>query len=602
MDSLNTSQFSSGISKERIKIGRRLYIAAWGVEILAVTIGLAIAMAAMAVSFTEMNSIKTGGVGFSGYLNIFIAALPFLMVAGVELTKIPFVGVIYKTTASSWKVLFGFALLFLSLITFESALNGFERNFNAITFSIDKYKKDLIHLEEKIPLVESSRDKSAALTSELIESSYDLRRKTIAESRERESVDVQNRIGTLRATIKGDYVESKKEERVAVKLDILSLLSERDSEIKRVRGQLRGRYDGAEADVSRNRRAVQADMNDIKRDISSLNKKEERELSESFFGKDDIRATFRENRSELKKALSQLKLDYDNIRLSDMKFDIDNALDAQVEAIRDKYSKRVSSLRSKQNLLDREISKILATREKDIELSIKQHLKDLNEIEKKFIGQREENESERSRKFDILENNEAIVSEMDSRLELLGAERADVRNVINRKVGDNQVFRMAQWWFDKESAADLGRSEVMVIAALWFGSLALLVAFTGPILAFGSYVIQDERIKDDKVPSNYSSMLSKVVAKAIHSIRLFYIEKRKTLRIPITKEVPVEVIKEIAVNKIVQVEVPVEVIKKEIVHVPLYTNDINLLNIDPLIPGDELESNDDVYDEAENKI
>ncbi len=602
MESVNARQLSVGISKERNKIGKSLLIAAWGVELLAVAIGLAIAMAAMASSFSEMNSINDEGVGFSGYLNIFIAALPFVMVAGVELTKIPFVGVIYTTTSFYWKVLFSCVLFFLSMITFESALNGFERNFTALTYSIDKFKKDLILLEEKIPLVKESREKSALLTAEKVELSYDLRRKAISESRERESIDVQARISSLRATITSDYIKSKKDERATVQSEMLVLRTERDGEIRRLRDQIQSSYEYSEKEVNLKRRLIQSDINAKRREISALNKKELKELNESFWGKDSIKKEFKKSRSKLEEALRSLKFEFDGLSLADRKSAIDRVLDGKVKAIRDDFSKRILVLSRMNSLLNGEISKSLATREKDIEYSIKQHLNDLKEIEKKFLVQLQQNESERDRKFELLKNNESILSELDSNLVLLGTERAELRDVINRKVGDNQVFRMAQWWFDKESAADLGRNDVMIVAALWFGSLAMMVAFAGPMLAFGSYVIRDEKIKDDKDPSNYFSALGKGVVKATRSIRLYYVEKRKTLRTPITKEVPVEVIREVAVNKIVKVEIPVEVIKKEIVHVPLYTNDPNLLNVDPLIPGDELEPIDDGIEKAANRI
>ncbi|KZZ13680.1 hypothetical protein A3749_26155 [Oleiphilus sp. HI0078] len=50
-------------------------------------------------------------------------------------------------------------------------------------------------------------------------------------------------------------------------------------------------------------------------------------------------------------------------------------------------------------------------------------------------------------------------------------------------------------------------------------------------------------------------------------------------RRPVIKEVATEVIKEVPVEKVVKVEVPVEIIKKEIVHVPLYTEDKSLLKL-----------------------
>ena len=42
-------------------------------------------------------------------------------------------------------------------------------------------------------------------------------------------------------------------------------------------------------------------------------------------------------------------------------------------------------------------------------------------------------------------------------------------------------------------------------------------------------------------------------------------------------EVPVEVVKEVPVEKIVFRDKPITVVKKEYVHVPLYTNDVELL-------------------------
>jgi hypothetical protein len=155
-------------------------------------------------------------------------------------------------------------------------------------------------------------------------------------------------------------------------------------------------------------------------------------------------------------------------------------------------------------------------------------------------------------------------------------ERVVLRNLVNVKVGDNQVYRMAQWWFSKESAADLDRKDVMVIATLWFGSLAMLIAVTGILLAFASYVIRDPYIEDHAGPRDNLSSLTK---KSYNSFRRLVIYWRRVQRRPIIKEVEKEVIKEVPVEKIVRVEIPVEVIRKEIVHIPLYTQDQSLLKL-----------------------
>ncbi|MBU3071757.1 hypothetical protein KOI40_18170 [Aestuariicella sp. G3-2] len=122
------------ISDEREKIGRLLYRFAWAIEIFAVIIGLAIALMQGLSSAQEMTA-DNPILGLSGWTNILIASVPFVMVAVVELTKIPFVGAFYKTSSLIWKSVFGLSLVFIAFITFESAMNGFERNFHSLIYS-----------------------------------------------------------------------------------------------------------------------------------------------------------------------------------------------------------------------------------------------------------------------------------------------------------------------------------------------------------------------------------------------------------------------------------------------------------------------------------
>ena len=80
------------VSAERESIGKKLIIFAWAVEICAVIIGFAISIMQGITSFEELDANKNGMLGFGDYTNVFIAMMPFLMVAIVEITKIPFVG------------------------------------------------------------------------------------------------------------------------------------------------------------------------------------------------------------------------------------------------------------------------------------------------------------------------------------------------------------------------------------------------------------------------------------------------------------------------------------------------------------------------------
>ena len=116
---------------------------------------------------------------------------------------------------------------------------------------------------------------------------------------------------------------------------------------------------------------------------------------------------------------------------------------------------------------------------------------------------------------------------------------------------------------------------IRLVTLVWFGSIAAITAWTGTVLAFGSLVLRfghTERHKRD--PSK--------MGRTFH--RLF-VDARKYLRKPRIKEIRteveklVEVIKEVPVDKVVIQEVPREVIRKEVIHVPIATDDLTILKI-----------------------
>ena len=130
--------------------------------------------------------------------------------------------------------------------------------------------------------------------------------------------------------------------------------------------------------------------------------------------------------------------------------------------------------------------------------------------------------------------------------------------------------------------------------------LAMLIAVTGILLAFASYVIRDPYIDDHVGPRDNLSSLTK---KSYNSFRRLVIYWRRVQRRPIIKEVEKEVVKEVPVEKIVKVEIPVEVIRKEIVHIPLYTQDQSLLKLakNNAFDAADLEDQNAHHSNADNK-
>jgi hypothetical protein len=565
------------VSPERESIGKKLMFFAWAVEICAVIIGFAISIMQGITSFSEIQANRPLGLGFGDYTNVFIAMMPFLMVAIVEITKIPFVGATYKTSNAKWKFIFGTSLVFLAFITFESALNGFERNFHSLIFSIDKHKKELVAVEEEIEPLEEKRLKLANLTSSQIESEYSQRHSVISEERSRQAETIQDRIQGLRAATQTEYIRGISEQISDRREQVKALRADRQKELNALIEASSQMTQSATSETSTQRRSLQQQLANEQDYLDELRKKREEKIADAgFFSESNVRKSQNQLVLKQEKKVEELRVDLNRLSDADRQKTLRKSYNDDIEAVKDRYQKREDKLNREAQSLSLKLSKSLGAREKDIENVIKTHMKELTRIETKFQEQQTENERIRESEFTKLSTNETLISDLDNSIFDKKTLRVELRNLVNVKVGDNQVYRMAQWWYSKESAADLDRKDVMTIATLWFGSLALLIAITGILLAFASYVIRDPYIEDQT--SQNDSLLS-LGRKCVNSIRRLVIHWRRVQRKPVIREVATEVIKEIPVEKVVKVEVPVEVIRKEIVHVPLYTDDKSLIKL-----------------------
>jgi len=565
------------VSPERERIGKSLIFFAWAVEICAVIIGFAISIMQGITSFSEIEANRETGLGFGDYTNVFIAMMPFFMVAIVEITKIPFVGATYKTSNTRWKIIFGTSLVFLAFITFESALNGFERNFHALIFSIDKHKKELIAVEEKIiPLLEQ-RDILANLTAPKIEADYSKRHAIISSERTRQAETIQDRIQGLRAATQTEYIRGLSDQIADRRKQVDSLRADRKRELDALIDASSQMTKNSVAELNTQRRSQQQQLVKAQTYLDELREKRDRLIEDAgFFSESNVRKQQNTIVTRQEQKVEKLRLELNQLSDSDRQTNLRTRYSNDIEAVKDRYQTRIDRLNTEIQKLSLTMSKSLGAREKDVEQVIKNHMKELTRVELKFADQQSDNERIREAELSKLAKNETLISGFDKTIFEKKNQRVELRNLVNVKVGDNQVYRMAQWWFSKESAADLNRKDVMMIATLWFGSLAMLIAVTGILLAFASYVIRDPYIDDQVGPRDNLSSLTK---KSFNSFRRLIIYWRRVQRKPILKEVEKEVIKEVPVEKIVKVEIPVEVVRKEIVHIPLYTDDKSLLKL-----------------------
>ena len=178
-----------------------------------------------------------------------------------------------------------------------------------------------------------------------------------------------------------------------------------------------------------------------------------------------------------------------------------------------------------------------------------------------------------------LKSREARVRELQLELEKTREDLQRKRTEITRLAKDNQVYRVARLFFDKENAADLTQREINITTLIWFGSLAAITAWTGTLLAFGGLVV---KYGHRKLPR--PSVRLEPIRRFFRTLRYLAIALRKRAREPkiVTVEnqvvKTVEVTKEVPVDRVVIKEVPVEIVRKEIVYVPLLTDEEDLIH------------------------
>ncbi|MCX2983389.1 hypothetical protein EYC98_21220 [Halieaceae bacterium IMCC14734] len=568
--------FLAEVSEERKFIGKRLYYFAWMIEICAVAIGLGIAVMQFGTSFDEMQHAKAGELRFADYTNMFIAAVPFVMVALVEITKIPFVEAFYKTTSRLWKSIFLISLLFIAFITFESAANGFERNFNALNFSIDSLQKQLVTADETLIEKQKRRERAATLTAEKIERDYDERYRSMSGERQSRASTAEDRKREIRASVQTEYSEGLLSQIDSLQSDLQSVRAERAQELDLLRQRVASESDRAEKDRSAEIRQLAQDYEREQIRLDEVKSESAKEIDKaSFFSKSATKKS-----AEEKTATQSRKVELARERLESARSNVNSSSGSsrqEQQELTARYDAQISDVQAEIRTLNKSYTESIGTREGDIQGQLNGYDEELKLIDNKYAEQLKESKEIRERELAQLSDNAAVISNLNSDIDTLNDQRLTLREDINQRVGDNQIYRTAQMFYGTESAADLKRDQVMNIAMIWFGSLATLVALTGIMLAAASLVIRDPRLPN-YAPRGRRS-LGHDMHRLIDSARRLMVQRRRVQRKPIIKEVVRNVTQEVPVDRVVKTEVPVEIIKREIVHVPFYTNDEKLLNI-----------------------
>lgn len=487
--------------------GKKLYRLAWAIEILVVLAGLFTAYIMMK-SQIGTNSAAAYSIG-----------LTFTIAAIAELTKIPLATAFYYSVRYSWKLLFLAALLFINILTFETVINGMQRNWTLQT-------KDIKNLQYELANIVDSRINSAS------------------------------RLAEQKKTIQKDIDQ------------IMSNIKLADTRI---------------ADVSNNLQTEKNIIYSTSSDGGLL-----KTLSDSRQSKIDERNKLSQVNSET--GVKSINCDSSWIAQSGC----DNA-----KTLIAKNEKRIDKLGNEISDIDLEIKKIY----QNIEKQSKESMKSLNDKYNLQLENLRNSKKNLQTQLDIQDQKNIKLDESSMQTLTLNQKNEEREKKIIERINQLAMDNLAYGWaqalkFDKETKKENNNSDNLILShgkkqfhlitdddlsfAFWliFGVMAVVISLAGTMVALASLHLQDPRMHEERQTEKLG-----LVERLIRSMRGYFIAGKKRLMSPkiieiekeVIKEVPKEVIKEIPVPKIEYRDVEREVIRRELVHVPMYTNDKELL-------------------------
>ena len=464
---------------------------AWTVEIIAVCIGF---MISILVSVSAFRS-STDSIGFLDSTSaILIAGLPFLLIAVVELCKIPLVFTFMNVRSKYWRSIFLFFVLFLCLITFETMLNGFERNFSNLNRAVDNRNNEIINIDSQIALLEKRRSYAQKFTEDDLtieveqknefldqELNRNVRRINAVESNELSGIDrgfepqLDAEIRDL-MTLRDKYYDNWNSEKELIEERFTTMLVENVSGSRDERTRLLN------------------DLNSLKEEMRVAME------DASFLTRSGVERKYRQLVKEKELQLNGITTGYLGAAALEKQSLMENQLRQQIAFVNSKYERRIGDVNDRLDSKKQEIVDRYAENDA-IEKEVVSKAK--NERSRYYsLNSRGKNSVEQylEAKQVELEAITATVFKFDQQIFELENQQRILNNESNQLMNQNQVYRLAMYIYGKSSVDGVDKRMLGVVAILWFGSLALIASVTGVMLALASFYLRRfaEQLDDEE--------------------------------------------------------------------------------------------------------
>lgn len=563
--------------------GKFLLRMAWGVEILVALIGLCIGIIIIrgAQGASEVEDLISRGVS----LDDLTFGMIFIIVAVVELTKIPLANAVYYSVRLFWRIVFLIALLLVNVSTFETIITGFERINRERSKIVDKLiveyhsvKTQIQNISENVEVNDVNEE-----ISKLVERRSDIN-KQISLINLEYSKQIQNVKDTSSAQGNIDQLKNEINElnkKIANLVDAnIQLSSQKDSKVfGSNKKSIAESINQNNLRIERHEDEKKTKESELKNLIISSNKDNEGQIN-------IIKEENKTQLISLNEEKSRLENEIKILEEEKLKYQLDDKEKVEkVIQLKDRKNELITLI--DEQAPDNQVFRVATWLKGWFEVDYNKEIEKLNLQVFALEKQKVESITEKSffdKIFSFFNNKELDNEAIDSQISRLKKQIKDFENKVE----------IAATTVQESVYADLPRAALTAAFWLWFGVLGFIISITGTMLAFASLVLLDPRlhvIRNKKTAywkgvslriSKFFVLLNKYIWGLIKRFRDPKVEIKE---IEVEKVVEKIIEKPVEVEKVVikEVEVPkeIETLRKEIVYVPLPTDDEELLKKGP---------------------
>ena len=568
--------------------GKFLLNMAWTVEILVAVIGICIAIIVVINAQGTQNvedlagrSLKLNDITFGGI---------FFIVAIVELTKIPLATAVYYSVRIYWKVIFLIGLLLVNVSTFETIVTGFERINRERTKVVDK---KIVKYHSINTQIEQLQDNANVKQFDGEINELRKQRTNINKQISEISVNGQKRIQDIIDSGSNKPAIDLLQKQIDTLNQNISNLTNKNVELA---GQIDSKLFGS------NKKSIAASIATNEAAINNYKtEKREKETKVSKLIDDQGKSSSGQIeiiKSEMKSAIEPLNdelaiiaSNISGLEGNKTQYNIDDS--EKIKRIKELQNTRLELISNEEGTgiddlaPDSQVYRVATWLKNWFIIDYNDEINKINEQIFQLEKQKVKSITERGwfdKIFSFLNKNSSLDNEAIDR---------QISNLKTKIIEFENKSIKAKTKISDSVYADIPSGALAAAFWLWFGVLSFIISVTGTMLAFASLVLLDPRlhILRNKKNNTWRGLATRISKFFVLSNKFIW-GKIKRFRDPnikiVEKEVEKIVEKIVEVEKFVgekivyeKVEIPKEVIRKEIVYVPLPTDDNELLKKGP---------------------